>query len=81
MEANAEQDIITPLAPEVGLEITAPDRTPGHSLPREVRLRPYWRHITKDQELEVIRSGQIHYKDIDSQEVSVRFIGGTTPSS
>lgn len=34
--------------------------------------------MTKEQELEVIDSGQIHYKDIDIQEVSVRFIGGTT---
>ena len=31
--------------------------------------------MTKDEELEVIDSGQIHYKDIDIQETSVRFIG------
>jgi hypothetical protein len=34
--------------------------------------------FSKDQELEVIRSGGIHYKDVDIQEVSVRFIGETT---
>jgi hypothetical protein len=34
--------------------------------------------FSKDQELEVIRSGGIHYKDVEIQEVSVRFIGGTT---
>jgi hypothetical protein len=34
--------------------------------------------MSKDQELEVIRSGGIHYKDVDIQEVSVRFIGTTT---
>jgi hypothetical protein len=34
--------------------------------------------MTKEQELEVIDSGQIHYQDIDIQEASVRFIGGTT---
>jgi hypothetical protein len=34
--------------------------------------------MSKDQELEVIRSGRIHYKDVDIQEVSVRFIGTTT---
>ena len=34
--------------------------------------------MTKDQELEVIKSGGIHYKDVDIQEVSVRFIGTTT---
>jgi hypothetical protein len=34
--------------------------------------------MSKDQELDVIRSGGIHYKDVDIQEVSVRFIGTTT---
>jgi hypothetical protein len=34
--------------------------------------------MTRDQELEVIRSGRIQYKDVDIQEVSVRFIGATT---
>ncbi len=33
--------------------------------------------MSKDQELDVIRSGRIHYKDVDIQEVSVRFIGVT----
>lgn len=33
--------------------------------------------MTRDEELEVIRSGAIHYKDVDIQEVSVRFIGTT----
>jgi hypothetical protein len=34
--------------------------------------------FSKDQELEVIRNGQIHYKEVEIQEVSVRFIGATT---
>ena len=34
--------------------------------------------MSRDQELEVIRSGGIHYKDVDIQEASVRFIGTTT---
>ena len=34
--------------------------------------------MSKDQELEVISSGRIHYKDVDIQEVSVRFVGTTT---
>jgi hypothetical protein len=34
--------------------------------------------MTTEQELEVIGSGQIHYKDIDIQETSVRFIGDST---
>jgi hypothetical protein len=33
--------------------------------------------MSKDQELDVIKSGRIHYKDVDIQETSVRFIGAT----
>jgi hypothetical protein len=33
--------------------------------------------MSKDEELEVIRSGRIHYKDVDIQEASVRFIDAT----
>ncbi len=33
--------------------------------------------MTRDQELGVIRSGGIHYKNAEIQEVSVRFIGTT----
>jgi hypothetical protein len=33
--------------------------------------------MTKDRELDVIRSGAIHYKDVDIQEASVRIIGPT----
>jgi hypothetical protein len=34
--------------------------------------------MSKEQELDVIRRGRIHYKDVDIQETSVRFIGATT---
>ena len=34
--------------------------------------------MSKEQELDVIKSSGIHYKDVDIQEVSVRFIGATT---
>jgi hypothetical protein len=34
--------------------------------------------MSREQELDVIRSGGIHYKDVDIQEVSVRFIGAAT---
>ncbi len=34
--------------------------------------------MSKEHELEVIRSGGIHYKDIDIQEVSVPFVSETT---
>ena len=33
--------------------------------------------MSKEQELEVIRSGGSQYKDVDIQEVSVRFFGTT----
>ena len=33
--------------------------------------------MSKERELDVIRSGEIHYKDVDIQEASVRFIGTT----
>jgi len=33
--------------------------------------------MSKDQELNVIRSGEIQYKDVDIQQASVRFIGTT----
>jgi len=33
--------------------------------------------MTKSQELDVIKSGVIQYKDAQIQEVSVRFVGGT----
>jgi Domain of unknown function (DUF4440) len=34
--------------------------------------------MSKEQELDVIKSGRIHYKDVDIQEVSVQFFGMTT---
>ena len=34
--------------------------------------------MSKEQELDVIRSGGIHYKEVDIQEASVSFIGTTT---
>ena len=34
--------------------------------------------MSKDEELAVISSGGIHYKNVDIQEASVRFIGMTT---
>jgi hypothetical protein len=34
--------------------------------------------MSRDEELDVIASGAIHYKDVDIQEVSVRMIGATT---
>lgn len=36
------------------------------------------RTMTKDAELEVIRTGDIHYKDVDIEEVSVDFVTDST---
>lgn len=36
------------------------------------------RTMTRDQELEVIRTGGIHYKHAEIQEASVRFVSETT---
>lgn len=33
--------------------------------------------LSRQQELDVIKSGSIHYKDVDIQEASVRFVGST----
>jgi hypothetical protein len=33
--------------------------------------------MSKTQELDVIKSGRIHYKDVEIQESSVRFFGTT----
>jgi hypothetical protein len=33
--------------------------------------------MSKSQELEVIRTGRIHYRDVDIQDVSVRLLGTT----
>ena len=34
--------------------------------------------MSRDEELEVIATGRIHYKEVDIQEVSVRFMGEST---
>jgi hypothetical protein len=78
MEANTEQDIITLSRQKwdwMSQRQTEPLGTLFHERSVFVHMGAT---MTKDQELEVIRSGQIHYKDIDIQDVSVRFIGGTT---
>ena len=34
--------------------------------------------MSRDEELDVIATGRIHYKEVDIQEVSVRFMGEST---
>lgn len=36
------------------------------------------RTMTRDAELDVIRTGGIHYRDVDIQEVSVRYVSEST---
>jgi ketosteroid isomerase-like protein len=33
--------------------------------------------FSKEEELDVIKTGRIHYRDVDIKDVSVRFIGNT----
>jgi hypothetical protein len=33
--------------------------------------------FSKEEELDVIKTGRIHYRDVDIEDVSVRFIGST----
>ena len=66
------------LAPEVALDVRVPDRTLGDLFHDKAVFVHMGATMTKDDEIEVIRSGQIHYKDIDIQETSVRLIGTTT---
>jgi hypothetical protein len=33
--------------------------------------------FSKEEELDVIKTGHIHYRDVDIEDVSVRFIGTT----
>ena len=33
--------------------------------------------FSKEEELDVIKTGYIHYRDVDIKDVSVRFIGST----
>jgi hypothetical protein len=33
--------------------------------------------FTKEQELEVVRTGRIHYRDVEIEDVSLRIVGST----
>jgi hypothetical protein len=78
METHAEQDIIA-LSRQKWDWMSQRQTDPLDALFHEKSVFVHMgATMTKDQELDVIRSGQIHYKDIDIQEVSVRFIGRTT---
>jgi hypothetical protein len=78
METNAEQDIVALSRQKWDwMSQRQTDRLDALFHEKSVFVH-MGANMTKDQELDVIRSGQIHYKDIDIQEVSVRFIGGTT---
>lgn len=44
----------------------------------EARFVHMSRTMTKEAELEVIRSGNIHYRDVDIEEISVNFVSDST---
>ena len=78
MESNAEQDIVTLSRQKwdwMSQRQIQPLATVFHEKSVFVHMGAT---MTKDEELEVIASGEIHYKDIDIQETSVRLIGETT---
>ena len=78
MESNAEQDIVT-LSRQKWDWMSQRQIQPPATLFHEKSVFVHMgATMTKDEELEVIASGEIHYKDIDIQETSVRFIGETT---
>ena len=74
METNAEQEF----APEVALDVRTQDRTLGDPLPRQSCLRPHGRHHDQGRRNRGHQKREIHYKDIDIQETSVRLIGTTS---
>ena len=78
MDANAEQDIIT-LSRQKWAWMSQRQTEPLAKLFHENAV---FVHIgatmTRNEEIEVIESGQIHYKDVDIQDTLVRFIGETT---
>lgn len=78
MNSNAEQDIIA-LSRRKWAWMTQRQTEPLATLFHEKAVFVHMgATMTKDEEIGVIASGQIHYKDVDIQETSVRFIGGTT---
>jgi Domain of unknown function (DUF4440) len=77
MGTNMEQDIITLSRQKwhwMSERQTEPLTTLFHEKAVFVHMGAT---MAKDEEIEVIRSGQIHYKEIDIQETSVRFIETT----
>jgi Domain of unknown function (DUF4440) len=61
----------------VGLDVRSGCRPVGRVVPRSSRVRPHGRTFSKEEELDVIQTGSIHYRDVDIKDVSVRFIGTT----
>jgi hypothetical protein len=77
MGTNMEQDIITLSRQKwhwMSERQTEPLTTLFHEKAVFVHMGAT---MAKDEEIEVIRSGQIHYKEIDIQKTSVRFIETT----
>jgi aminoglycoside N3'-acetyltransferase len=77
MNVNAHQDLIG-LSKSTWEWMSARDTGPLEALFDEQAVFVHMgATFTKEQELDVIRTGRIHYRDVDVEDVSVRIIGST----
>jgi hypothetical protein len=77
MNSSAEQEIIN-LSKQKWDWMSAQDVAPLAALFNEAAVFVHMgATFSKEQELDVIKTGRIHYRDVDIKDVSVRFIGST----
>jgi len=75
MNPSAEEEIIN-LSRQKWEWMSAPDVAPLATLFDEAAVFVHMgATFSKEQELDVIATGRIHYRDVDIKDVSVRFIG------
>jgi hypothetical protein len=77
MNSQAEHEIIS-LSMQKWDWMSAQDVTPLDALFNEAAVFVHMgATFSKEEELDVIKTGYIHYRDVDIKDVSVRFIGTT----
>ena len=77
MNSSAEQEIIE-LSKQKWDWMSAQDVAPLAALFNESAVFVHMgATFSKEEELDVIKTGRIHYRDVDIKDVSVRFIGST----
>ncbi len=77
MNSSAEQEIIN-LSKQKWDWMSVQDVAPLAALFNEAAVFIHMgATFSKEQELDVIKTGRIHYRDVDIKDVSVRFIGST----